>query len=92
MHLLLCYDVVDDRRRTRLFRHARGFLRPVQESVFEGRVPASRVASLLDEVKRIIDPETDTVRVYRLCAGCRDWTLVLGTAVVVPDEVEDVVV
>jgi len=92
MYLLLCYDVVDDNRRNRLHKRLKGYLRPVQKSVFEGRVPGHRYGGLLRVVQGAIDHQTDTVRIYHLCGGCRRLIELVGTAEPVPQEAEDVVV
>ncbi|RMG18962.1 MAG: CRISPR-associated endonuclease Cas2 [Planctomycetota bacterium] len=77
-HLVLCYDVVDDRARRRLHRALKGFLRPVQKSVFEGPLPGRRLPALEFAVRRHMNPEEDTVRIYRLCVACRAQTALLG--------------
>jgi len=92
MHLVLAYDIVDDARRTRLFKRLKAFLRPVQKSVFEGPLPTQRYALLVETVQRSIDPEEDTVRIYHLCRGCRALGEILGTGTFVPEEAEDLVV
>jgi CRISPR-associated protein Cas2 len=92
VYLLLCYDVVENRRRTRLHKRLLGFLRPVQWSVFEGHLPERRYADLLHMVQREIDPETDSVRICRLCVSCCEGTTHLGTSFAVPDPSEPVVV
>ncbi|TVR05316.1 MAG: CRISPR-associated endonuclease Cas2, partial [Deltaproteobacteria bacterium] len=80
MVILLCYDVVEDRRRTRLHNHLRQWLEPVQKSVFEGRIRPDRLGELLSLVEGIIDHDTDSVRIYPLCAGCRPLTHHIGVA------------
>jgi CRISPR-associated protein Cas2 len=92
MHLVLCYDVVCDRRRARLFRTLKQYMEPVQKSVFEGVVPVRRHADLLALVGRTIDHETDSVRIYHLCRGCTPLMEHIGTAVAVHDPEADVVV
>ena len=92
MYLVVCYDVVSDKRRRRLFGRLQAFLRPVQKSVFEGELPPRRYPELERLVKGVIDMETDCVRIYQLCRGCRPLTRHLGTSLVVPEGPEDVVV
>lgn len=92
MHLLLCYDVVEDKRRTRLHNHLKAWLEPVQKSVFEGRIRTDRLGELTALVERIIDHETDSVRIYSLCAGCRSLTHHIGTASPVEDRRTDIIV
>ena len=92
MHLVVCYDVVSDKRRNKLYARLHGFLRHVQKSVFEGHLPEKRYPKLLSMIRATIDHKTDTVRVYHLCAGCRPLTDLIGTSVTVPHGPTDVVV
>lgn len=80
MHLVLTYDIASDTRRTRLHKRLRGFLTPVQKSVFEGDLPDARLPALLDIVRNTISLRKDDVRVYVLCRGCRCSIVLLGTA------------
>lgn len=91
MVLILCYDVVKNRRRGRLFKRLKRFLVPVQKSVFEGRIDPRKLDQVLSLVRREIDHETDTVRVYILCGGCRDSTILIGTAKPCRDEDDPIV-
>lgn len=91
MYVVVCYDVVDDRRRNRLLRKMREFLAHVQKSVFEGELADDRLEPLRQMVLDEIDPAVDTVRIYHLCARCVPLTEVLGTGVYVESgEVDDV--
>jgi CRISPR-associated protein Cas2 len=92
MVLVLCYDVVADGRRARLFKGLKGYLRPVQKSVFEGRLPERRWDPMIRMVSRIIEPAEDSVRIYRLCAGCAGVTTHLGVSALLPDPAEPVIV
>ena len=83
MYVVVCYDVVSDRRRARLCRKLKGFLPHVQKSVFEGEVTEARLVALREMILRQIDPEEDTVRLYHLCTRCIPGTEVLGVGVYV---------
>ncbi len=91
MYVVVCYDVVSDRRRARLLKCLKGYLSHVQKSVFEGEVTDSRLVELRSRVERIIHPVEDTVRIYRLCQRCIPATEVVGTGVYVETEERDVV-
>ncbi len=91
MHLVICYDVVQNKRRAKLHKRLKGFLRPVQRSVFEGELPGHRHEALIRAIVDTIDHETDTVRVYHLCKACAGLTELWGTSVELPDGEEDVV-
>lgn len=92
MYVVLCYDVSHDRRRARLFKRLRGFLRPVQESVFEGELPDRRWADLLITCRRTVDATADAVRIHTLCRACRRGTVLVGVSTAIPDPGEPVVV
>ncbi|MBU1429981.1 CRISPR-associated endonuclease Cas2 [Myxococcota bacterium] len=92
MHLVVCYDVVLDNRRNRLFKQLKGYLRPVQKSVFEGQLPARHYPDLVRMIERTIDRQTDTVRIYHLCRACQGLTTLIGTAAPVPDGPENLII
>jgi CRISPR-associated protein Cas2 len=83
MYLVVCYDIVADRRRARLLKRMKGFLPHVQKSVFEGEVSDARLLALREMIQREIDPAEDTVRIYHLCARCIPATEVMGVGVYV---------
>jgi CRISPR-associated protein Cas2 len=80
MHVL-AYDVVNQRRRTRLHRALKDFGTPVQRSVFEFDLEPKEVGGMMQRVARIIEPEEDTVRLYRICSSCQAETRILGEGV-----------
>jgi CRISPR-associated protein Cas2 len=79
VYVLVCYDVVDDGKRTRLLKALKGFLDRVQKSVFEGELDGGRAQAMRQKILEIIDPQEDTVRIYVLCGRCRPRTELLGT-------------
>ena len=83
MYVVVCYDVVSDRRRARLLRRLKGFLPHVQKSVFEGEVTDPRLLELRRMIAEEIDAAEDTVRIYHLCGRCIPATEVLGTGIYV---------
>ena len=78
MLILVSYDVPDDRRRTRLAHTLKDFGPRVQYSVFECLLAEDQVADLRARVAKLIDPAEDSVRIYRLCAGCAERVEILG--------------
>lgn len=92
MFLVVCYDIVDDRRRNRLYRKMKDFLPRVQKSVFEGPISDTRFLLLVAIIKKEIDPQTDTVRVYQLCARCIYSVEIYGTGTWVDPEPGDVII
>jgi CRISPR-associated protein Cas2 len=89
MYLVVCYDVVSDRRRGRLMRRLREYLPRVQKSVFEGPLDDALLIKMRSMILDEIDLTTDTVRIYHLCRGCQSGTELLGTSVFVDAEEHD---
>lgn len=86
MYLVVAYDIAENRKRRKLHKALKALVDPVQKSVFEGDLEDGSLADLLKTIEGAIDAETDTVRVYRLCARCQPVTEVLGNGVVVEVE------
>lgn len=76
--LLVCYDVPDDKRRTKLAKRLEQLGRRVQYSVFVLRNRS--VQDVVDAVEPIIVASEDNVRVHALCVGCLKRTATLGLA------------
>jgi CRISPR-associated protein Cas2 len=88
MKTVLVYDVVGDARRTRLFKRLKGFLRPVQKSVFEGGADEAVLKRVEGILHGELDLEQDQVRIYRLCAACAGRLRLYGPSLPVPGEDE----
>jgi CRISPR-associated protein Cas2 len=81
MFLVVSYDIPDDRRRTRLHRHLKGFGMRIQYSVFECVLDDPEVARLQTIVRQTIKHGEDHVRYYRLCENCVSRIIALGGTV-----------
>jgi len=75
---LVCYDIVDDRTRTRALRLTRKYASGGQKSVHECWLNASETMRVLSELDGVIDENLDRVLVLRL--DPRRETICLGTA------------
>ena len=64
MFVILVYDV-QAKRVGRIRKIAKKYLSPVQKSVFEGYLTESRIRALKYELQQSIDPEADSVLIYR---------------------------
>lgn len=72
MLYMICYDVVSSRRRRKVANLLRDHGTRVQKSAFECALSTDvRLRDLLLRMRTEVDPKTDTVRVYRVCASCR---------------------
>lgn len=83
LDVLVCYDVetVTPEGRRRLHRVARACLRygqRVQDSVFECRLSAKSLERLKARLRREMDPESDSVRLYRMVGRRSDWLEIMG--------------
>ena len=85
MLILVSYDIPDDRRRTRLAHTLKDFGERVQYSVFECRLDENQLAHLRSRMAKLIEPEEDSVRLYRLCAECVRQIEIQGLGVVKQD-------
>lgn len=92
MYLVVCYDIVENRRRARVLRKLREYLSHVQKSVFEGELADERLEPMRRMLLEEIDPVLDTVRIYHLCGRCVPATEVLGVGIYVEAEEADEVI
>lgn len=77
---LVCYDVVDDKRRQRLAKLLEQRCQRVQFSVFECPLSEAELVPLLEgRWLKVLKLSEDHLRVYPLDGGARDRTRVYGT-------------
>ena len=91
---VICYDVRDNRRRSKLARYLEGRGVRVQFSVFELLVDRGELDEVLAEVTAspLFEPEEDSLRCYALCGSCVDETKVFGTSIELQVAGESIVV
>ena len=82
MIYLFCYDFPStpggDRRRAKFARRLTGLGLRVQYSVFEIVMPPEKLPLLIATLTEILLPEEDNLRIYGLCATCREKAIQLG--------------
>lgn len=66
MYIVIAYDVVDDRRRNRVFKTLKNHGQHVQYSVFECELKRRDFTRLRDRLEQTINPAEDNVRFYFL--------------------------
>lgn len=86
MFVVVSYDIVDDRKRTRVAKAMKSFGERVQKSVFECRVDDKQFLKMKKTLESIIDMNEDSVRYYFLCKGCIERIEISGWGTVVEDE------
>ena len=65
LFVLIIYDITDNKRRTKFSKQMQAFGKRVQKSAFEAILKESVYERMTTMIPRLIDPEEDTVRVYR---------------------------
>jgi CRISPR-associated protein Cas2 len=72
---LVCYDIADKRRLSRVHKILKREGATVQYSAFSVRASATGVDQLLTRIKAEIDQRADDVRAYHLPESCEVWML-----------------
>lgn len=70
MLTLISYDIVDDKRRTKLAKKLCDFGKRVQFSVFECDLNQEQIQKVMKAIKPLINKKEDSVRIYRICQSC----------------------
>ncbi len=78
-HYVVCYDVVDNRRRYKVAACLDAYGDRVQDSVFELPIDRAFLDKCIAELAGLIDADKDNIAVYRLCAACATERFYLGT-------------
>lgn len=69
MYIVLVYDVSQEdhgtKRWSKIFKTCKRYLTYIQNSVFEGEISRAQLASLQQELKQYIDPELDSVILFK---------------------------
>ena len=78
MILLVSYDIVKNKNRTKLRKVLMDYGYPVQKSVFEVMLDWKKLERLKREVQQFVEDPGDSVRFYQVCDSCRERVQVLG--------------
>ena len=70
MRVVVCYDISEDATREKVAASLQDLLTRVQYSVFEGEPPPEALDARVKSALGLINPDTDSLRVYWLCAAC----------------------
>ena len=73
--VLVIYDITDDKRRSRMVKCVERYGVRVQKSAFEAFLDEKKYERLVEETSRLIDVETDSLRIYLLAnhTSVRSW-------------------
>lgn len=91
MKYVVCYDVSDDQRRSRLVNVLLNYGARVQESVFVADVSDALCVEMREKAGRVIDSGADLLHVFPMCSACQGKLMALGQAAM-PEEREFYVV
>ena len=64
MYVILVYDI-SERRVVKMLKLCRQYLNWIQNSVFEGEISEVKLKELLHKAKLIMDPETDSLIIFK---------------------------
>lgn len=85
MQHVICYDVADDRRRSRVSLVLLDFGVRVQESVFVAHLDEALAERMRERLSRVVDQEKDRLHVFPICAACEGKAWVCGDEPVATD-------
>lgn len=70
MNVLVSYDISSNKKRSKLHRFLKEFGLNTQKSVFECELDEAGLSRIAAYCRALINPRTDSVRMYRICANC----------------------
>jgi CRISPR-associated endonuclease Cas2 len=85
MQYVVCYDIADDARRSRVSNCLLDFGTRVQESVFVANLEEAHAERMERRLERLVHPDLDRLHIFELCAACGRKTKVLGAGETVVD-------
>lgn len=77
---IVCYDIPDDKRRTKLAKCLEGYGDRIQYSVFEVRLDRKLYQEMVNDIANHIETSEDSVYVFQLCANCMENRIAIGLA------------
>jgi len=78
-HLVIVYDIPDNKTRRIIGEILEGFGKRVNRSVFEVQVKHNKQRQKLEaSLAQELDPKVDSLRIYTICATCMLSATVLG--------------
>ena len=67
---LVVYDIRHPARLQQVAKIAKDYGLRVQKSVFEAEMNLSELNTMKARMKKVIDPEKDGIKIFRLCQSC----------------------
>lgn len=75
---IIAYDITDDGKRTKVSTMLERYGTRRNKSVFECMVTESQLKKITAEIHKRIEPQTDTVLIYRICLNCYVLSEIIG--------------
>jgi len=66
MFVIVAYDIASNRKRTKVHKKLKNYLSHIQGSVFEGYLNETRIVRMVEEVRKFVDVEGDSLRVWKI--------------------------
>lgn len=84
---IVCYDIVDNKKRSKIHKKLKDYGIPVQKSVFECILTEKQVERMWYDIKKFVDPSHDIVIIYMLKTITS--STIKSTGLYIPDELDD---
>lgn len=81
MRWIICYDIVDNRRRAHIAKYLEGWGRRIQKSIFECELNPAELRKVMERIDRELDPDEDRCLAIRQCEGCSRDALSIGKSI-----------
>lgn len=78
MHTIIAYDISGNRARARFHKFLKEFGLNTQKSVFECVLDGEGIKQIVAKARALLNPATDNLRLYPVCAGCRRKVVISG--------------
>lgn len=85
--VLFSYDIVENRKRAKCAALLQTVANRIQDSVYIGVLEQKTLDEVVAAVKKIINLETDTLLISKLCSNCWEKHLEIGQAKISTNEV-----
>ena len=92
MLIIVSYDIVETKMRTKLAKALLNYGKRVQYSVFECELEAAKIEEMKQRILEFVDLEQDSLRIYRLCQTCNRQIESFGVKKGWEDETDCVVI
>ena len=77
VHVVISYDISDDRKRIKVANVLEDYGKRVQYSVFECQVDAKTLEKLIAQLEPFVEG-SDSIRIYQICEACLKKVVLLG--------------